>query len=272
MKTIVVPIDFSPLSLNGLKLAILVANKYKAGICMVHVQTTTAIAQIKEKFEDIVHKYDKRLKYGKLEFVIRKGKIYKEVSNQAKYLDAGMIVSSTHGVSGFEEFFIGSNAYKIASLAPCPVLTIRRNTCPSKFERIVVPIDTSKTTRQKLNIAVEFAQIFNSQIHILAVASDKSKENKATIKSYLKQVEEYLKSKDVPYEIQEELGGNVASVTMNYAKGVNADLIVIMTEQEETFSNVLMGPYAQQMVNHSPIPVLCVHPREGIYRTQGISG
>lgn len=272
MKTIVVPIDFSSLSLNGLKLAIMVANKYKASICMVHVQTTTKVPQIKEKFEEIVLKFDKRLKYGKLEFVIRKGKIYKEVANQAKYLDAGMIVSSTHGISGFEEFFIGSNAYKIASLAPCPVLTIRRNTCPSKFERIVVPIDTSKTTRQKLNITVEFAKIFKSEVHILAVASDKSKESKATLKSYLIQVEEYMKKNNVPYEIQEELGGNIAANTMTYAKGVNADLIVIMTEQEETFSNVLMGPYAQQMVNHSSVPVLCVHPREGMYRMQGISG
>ena len=42
----------------------------------------------------------------------------------------------------------------------------------------------------------------------------------------------------------------------------DANLISVMTEQEKTARNILLGPYAQQMVNHSPIPVLCIHPKE----------
>ena len=35
-----------------------------------------------------------------------------------------------------------------------------------------------------------------------------------------------------------------------------------MTEQEISAKNLLLGPYAQQMVNHSPMPVLSIHPKD----------
>jgi hypothetical protein len=35
-----------------------------------------------------------------------------------------------------------------------------------------------------------------------------------------------------------------------------------MTEQETNANNILLGPFAQQMVNYSPIPVLSIQPKE----------
>ncbi|MFA5194156.1 MAG: universal stress protein, partial [Bacteroidales bacterium] len=55
---------------------------------------------------------------------------------------------------------------------------------------------------------------------------------------------------------------NITSATIKYAEQIDADLIIIMTEQEEELSNIWLGPYAQQMVNNSPIPVMSVHPKE----------
>ena len=51
---------------------------------------------------------------------------------------------------------------------------------------------------------------------------------------------------------------------VDYANEVKADLISIMTEQEEDFSLNLMGSYAQYMVHHSNIPILACHPREDL--------
>jgi nucleotide-binding universal stress UspA family protein len=33
-----------------------------------------------------------------------------------------------------------------------------------------------------------------------------------------------------------------------------------MTEQEENFTGIFIGPYAQQVVNHSKIPVISIRP------------
>jgi hypothetical protein len=35
-----------------------------------------------------------------------------------------------------------------------------------------------------------------------------------------------------------------------------------MTEQETKTSNIFLGPYAHQMVNHSPFPVLSIHAKD----------
>jgi nucleotide-binding universal stress UspA family protein len=59
-----------------------------------------------------------------------------------------------------------------------------------------------------------------------------------------------------------EVKGNVTTDTIEYAESVNADMIAIMTEQESTFSNLLMGTFAQQMITQSKIPVLTVRPRQ----------
>jgi nucleotide-binding universal stress UspA family protein len=55
---------------------------------------------------------------------------------------------------------------------------------------------------------------------------------------------------------------NVTKTTIEYSGNVKADLIAIMTEQETTTANLFLGPYAQQMVNHSPIPILSVRSKE----------
>jgi hypothetical protein len=57
---------------------------------------------------------------------------------------------------------------------------------------------------------------------------------------------------------------NVTDNTIEYATSVGANLISIMDEQEKAASNIWLGPYAQQMVNHSPIPVLVVHAKDYI--------
>jgi len=57
---------------------------------------------------------------------------------------------------------------------------------------------------------------------------------------------------------------NITKSTINYANEVGADIIAIMTEQETTTANLFLGAYAQQMVNHAPIPVLSIHAKEFI--------
>ena len=54
----------------------------------------------------------------------------------------------------------------------------------------------------------------------------------------------------------------ITDATIEYALKVDANLISIMTEQEKTTKNLWLGAYAQQMVNHSPIPVMSIHSIE----------
>ena len=278
MKQIIVAIDFSRCSVHALEYAITIANTMKANIIMTWVDVTekrdtnfqgiknSPRREISDNFEELVKQYSKTLTDGELLYKIRKGKVYTEISNQAKYSDAELVVAGTHGISGFEEFWIGSNAYRIVSHAPCPVITVRAHYESTRsIKTIVLPIDSTLESRQKLPFTSKMAKLFNAKIHVVSLYSTSIKAIRNRIDNYTNQAVKFLKEEGVDHIVKKVEAENITNSTINYAKSVDADIISIMTEQETSASNLFLGAYAQQMVNHSPIPVLSIHTREFIH-------
>jgi len=221
------------------------------------------LEEVEHQFSRLIAKYSPQLPESKIDYIIREGKVYKEVVNQAKESDVWLIVAGTHGSSGFEELWMGSNAFRIVSAAPCPVITIRTGIPIERhLERIVMPIDSTPETRQKVPIVCDLAAMFNAEVHILTMFTTNVSEVRSLVKSYTKQAAEYFKKYKVNTKIVEIESDNITTETIDYAKKNDANLICIMTEMEKTASNLWLGPYSQQMVHHSPIPVLSIHPME----------
>jgi nucleotide-binding universal stress UspA family protein len=267
MKTIIVPLDFSNDALPGLNLALMLANKTGANIQMVHVigkneNTNNELLEkehqlAKIKFEDILQKYrEKSNNNFTLNYIIKEGKVFREITNLADEYDDALIVLSTHGESGFEELFIGGNAYKITSHSKIPVMSVRRSAISSNIDKIVLPLDITFQTREKVPYTVKLAKLFNSEIHLLSVRLSNIKSIEKKLHQYTKQVASYIEAHKIPCTVEHLQGDNLTDMTLNYSNSINADLISIMTEQEKSVSNLLLGSYAHQMINKSYIPVL----------------
>jgi nucleotide-binding universal stress UspA family protein len=267
MKTIIVPIDFSDESLSGLNLSMMLAKKTGADIVMVHVtgkstgnyysQTEKENQLAKTKFEEIIQEYGKKgpLNFS-LSYMIREGIIFKEVADLADKYEDVLTVLSTHGTSGFEELFIGGDAYKITSHSRNPVITVRRSNLSQNIDRIVLPLDFTFQTREKVPYTAELAKIFRSEIHILTVQRSNLKSIVKKLHQYADQVASYLEKHNVPYIVNNLHGSNLTDMILDYSRSVNADLISIMTEQERSASNLLLGTFAHQMINKAYVPVL----------------
>ena len=65
--------------------------------------------------------------------------------------------------------------------------------------------------------------------------------------------------------------GNIGADTIRYSEDVDADLIMIMTQQETGFSELFLGSYAQQVINNSSVPVMCINPKE-VFKFYGTEG
>jgi nucleotide-binding universal stress UspA family protein len=274
-KVILTGIDFSDCSINALEHAISIANKSAADLSMVWVNRPTSgkeiynldpehiTAEVVQRFDALVAKYQPKLSSGKISYQIRKGKVYEEIIHAADELDAFIIVVGTHGASGFEEFWIGSNASRIVSATIRPVITIRGGVDISRtVKTIVMPIDSTLESRQKVPMTALLAKYFDATIHVVALFSAPAEDIKELVKEYVKQVEIYLHENQVKFVLHEIDANNLTDATIEYAIGVNANLISIMDEQEITASNLWLGPYAQQMINHSPIPVMSIHAQD----------
>jgi nucleotide-binding universal stress UspA family protein len=267
MKTIIVPLDLSDESLDGLNLAIMMATKTGANILLVHVigkntgdyyeqmEKENRLAQT--KFEGILRKYKEKVNLNfTLSYIIKEGKIFKEIADLADKHEDALTVLSTHGASGFEELFIGGNAYKITSHSRNPVITVRRSKILSNIDNIVLPLDMTFQTREKVPYTVELAKKFGSKIHLLTIRLSNLKSIEKKLHQYAGQVGSYLDTHKVPYTVEHLHGGNLTDLTLDYSRSIDADLISIMKEQEKSASNLLLGNFAHQMINKAYIPVL----------------
>ncbi|MCD6112998.1 MAG: universal stress protein [Bacteroidales bacterium] len=272
---IIVGIDFSECSINALKHALTIANKTNFNIVMIWVNkpdNTKAIFLsepdkieqiVKEQFEKLIIKYKPQLNNNSLTYVIRKGKVYQEISKLAEEDDAALIVVGTHGSSGFEEFWVGSDALKIVTASKCPVITIRLAiNVKNDLKRIILPIDSSISTRQKVPFTATLARYLDAEIYVLGLYSTKVRDVRGIVDSYVNQVVGYLGKNKIRFRIDTVEADNIADAIMDYAQKNKANLISIMDVSEISTSNLWLGSYSQQMINHSPIPILTTHAKE----------
>lgn len=277
-KNIIVGVDFSDCSINALEHAVTIAERANADITMVwanhldyskeifSVEPENLIPEVEERFNRLIEKYQPNLEKNKIDFFIGKGKVYKVICEAAEKKGSFLIVVGTHGSSGFEEFWIGSNANRIVSSSKLPIITIRGGVDVNReLKTIVMPLDSTKVTLQKLPITALLAKYFDSEIHILGLYTSSLEDIRYRIQNYAGQAEQYLKENRIRYKKEYLEADNISETVIDYAMKVDANLISIMTEQETTTMNLWLGPYAAQMVNHSPIPVLSVHPEKYKY-------
>ncbi len=275
MKKILVGIDFSKNSIHALEYAINFANKVNADVMMLWVNNIATLEYVfdsyegdlkrekRQNFDKLIEKYQDKLVPGKIYFKLRKGKVHIEVASQAKQINADLIIAGTHGFSGYEEYWIGSNAYRIVTHSLCPVITVRYDfNYQEGIKKIILPIDSSQETKQKLPVASVIAKQFGAEIHILTLYSTMVKAIQRRVDNHAKQVMDRLDAESVKYILTSKTSDNFTQTTLDYAQNINADLIAIMTEQETTTANIFLGPFAQQLINHSPFPILSLRSRE----------
>lgn len=270
-KTIIVGTDFSKGSYVALELAVDIAKKIHADIQLIWVcrekmlytddQNNYVRNLATQKMDDLCEKYQPQLEGTTITPMIMQGKVAPMLAAQAEKANATMIVIGTNGASGFEKYWMGSTAVRIVQEATCPVLSIREGfNFHKSLERILVPLNMSTNSRQKLPVAVKMAKAFDAHIYLLGQYENNSQAQ--TVGIYMKQAETFLQKQNVAYTSETMLAKNLPEEALAYADTINADLIVISTEQEQVLSSLFIGTNAQQFVHHSLIPILSVHPAD----------
>ncbi|MBP3740131.1 MAG: universal stress protein [Bacteroidales bacterium] len=273
MKSIIVGTDFSEGSYVALELAVDVANRLQCGIMLVWVKREKKLFTndqldmmtnlAKDKLEELCDKYSPMMKHGKIHNEILTGKVSTAIAEAAKRELSPMIIIGTNGASGFEKYFIGSQAARIVQDSPCPVLTIRQGyDFHKRLERIVCPIRVNANSRQKVPPAATMCKIFGAEVHILGLLD--LKEEESALRTYMTQSVDYLEREGVPYHYEIRTYSTYSDTVLAYADEIKADLVIINTEQDKVISQLFLGTNAQQVVHKSQIPVLCIHPADYI--------
>ena len=183
-----------------------------------------------------------------------------------------LIVVGAHGSQGFRRFLMGDNANHIIAEAKCPVITIREHrTLKKVLDTIVIPIDSSLDTRQKLPITTKMALHYGAEIHLLGLYFSNVGALRKRVNSYVEQSRKFLvKSGIKNIVVHYAASKNGARTIMNYAIKVDAGLISTMIETERLASDLWLGSQGQQLVNQSPVPVLSIANKEFLRSRPGL--
>ncbi|MBI3232901.1 MAG: universal stress protein, partial [Bacteroidetes bacterium] len=237
---ILVPTDFSEVADHALEHAIQVAKTFNNDIAILHVTDEGMLGGLfqKNSYNDLVKdaiqaKLDKCVEKCKQSGIdattqVKSGKIYKTVTETADELGCDSIIMGTHGASGLETF-IGSNASKVISYSNVPVVVVKEeSSSKASYKSIVMPIDLTIESKQKVTWAIRLAKQYNSTIHLI---NDKKSDPFLVthINAQRVQIASLLKENGVAYTEKEIDGGSVAQQVLNYAEAINADLILIMS-------------------------------------------
>jgi nucleotide-binding universal stress UspA family protein len=262
---VLVPTDFTEVGDNAISQAAEAAKFLNYKVVVLHVIDKNTKAQlkkesldentIKEKLDGIVAEIKE--KYGiKAEGVAQEGSIFTTISDVAKDIGANLLYLGTHGKVGIQHL-TGSYALKVVTSSPAPVIVMQKRSFDEGYGHIVLPITSDAGPWEKTKWAAHIAKQFNSEIHIYQMAGEH-------IDEAVKQITEFFGKNEVSYTIRvAEKNTNFAKQVVDYATSNNADLIMIMTDPDQSFKRFILGSWDEQIIfNGSQIPVMCINPRK----------
>lgn len=272
MKNIIVGIDFSDNSINSLRHAVAISLRTGAALHLIWVKTPGAskglgdgtiedfTKKANEKLQDLADECKAEAPNSAVQTVILEGKPAHELPRYAANLPHSIIVIGTHGISGFEERFIGSNALKTVAASSVPVLILREGIEINRdLTQILVPIDTSFETLQKINPAIAFAKAFAAKILILGLVSNNTPDEKRVISVQVGHAAKFCLDANIRYDSEiTEYKGLASKALVEYAKSKDVNLLVLMREEESAFQDFWMGSSIQQLLTFAPMPMLII--------------
>jgi nucleotide-binding universal stress UspA family protein len=266
--TIIVPTDFSAVADCALTHAIGIASRQSESriILLNIVAKEKEIKDAEKSLHDTVNRFPVPANVH-LTIATRIGSIFDAIGNFASENDAKLIVMGTHGVKGMQHI-LGSYAVKVITNSKVPFIVVQERKFRDGYQNILLPMDFSKETKQKLSMTISVAKSFGSKVHIFyPLASDDH--FKQTVANNVALAKNELRINKIEFDVQEiNASGAFVKNMLAYAAAQDIDLIAVVNSQESGFPEILAGTDERTIItNDAQIPVLIVNPVKSGYGT-----
>jgi nucleotide-binding universal stress UspA family protein len=263
---VLVPHDFSTVADCAVNHASKIANSFGGEVHLLHVVSKQKeIESIKEKLTKIAEKAEKNTA-ATFHVIVRVGNIFEDIGDVASEIGAGFIVMGTHGAKGMQKI-MGSYALRVISNSKVPFVIVQ-NKDPKKadtYDDIVVPVDYSEVTKQKLAVAANIATQFGSKVHLFyELESDEFLKKK--LDRELSFAKNYFLERKITYTLnQAEESGSFKKQLIKFASRIDADLIAVVNTQEGALLPDFFGSDEQEVIaNDAEIPVIITNPTQQV--------
>lgn len=281
LNKIIVPLDGSALAERALPYAVALARPSRGRLILVHLTPPLAAMQQLNAERDAATYLDQTA-----EALQNSGTVVDHYIDRAHYDEqgagicaaaaerqAGLIVMSTHGRSGFGRWLYGSVADQILRRADVPVLliplTTERDWAAGQPARILVPLDGSGLAELMLGPAAELAQALGARLLLTQVVDvpgqraargepavrPECEEALAVARRYVGGQAEWLEGKGLPVEQYIDIGVPALAIP-TIARIREADLIAMATHGHGGLARFALGSVATGTLHRATVPLL----------------
>jgi len=275
---VLVPIDFSEQSLIALDHSHNLAKFYNAELTLLYViekrsafipflkkhTHETNEKEIGDRLKELAATVSKKHNIN-TNTIITVGRDSDEILKIANEIDAKLTIMGSSGAAkNLRKKFTGDKLIRVVREAKCPVITVKGKNVRDGCKNIVMPIDLTKESREKVKNAIELGKLYGATINVISVlyTIDKYAINRLT-----KQVDDVKKTimaagVNCTTEIISVVKAiePMENVVIRYANKIEADLLLIMTQQEGEMKPLFIGSTAQNIIDNSDVPVMSIVP------------
>ncbi|PLX20536.1 MAG: hypothetical protein C0597_04075 [Marinilabiliales bacterium] len=272
LKNILVPVDFNESSFHALLFASSIAKKINAKLIILYViqipgflmdifTSGEELVKLTDKTKEKLQEFIERAKTNGVEVEItskvERGKPYEKILEVANEINARLIVLGENHQGDDASKHLGSTGYHVTLKSSVPVLTYKGD-YENVNEKIIVPLDLTKQTKQQLFSAMVYGLNYGSKIYLVSALIGGIKIKNSRIYKKLKQAKKTLEENGVSSEIKlfERSETQPYKKVLEYSKNIKADMILVMTHQEGYTYDNYIGAFAHHIINESDVSVL----------------
>jgi nucleotide-binding universal stress UspA family protein len=273
MEKIVIPVDFSEVSMNAFLYGHQLATDIGAVVKALHVYFPTSRelsessvvnvdfkALRQDHLNEFVEKLDvdwgsEVLKNAMIDGEFRVGFPGEEILDSIRDNSCELLIMGTTGDSSTIKKWFGSVSTKMMNDAPCNVLLIPEEAKYKEINDLVYAYDDINLDVKVLEKLLAFAKKFDATIHFLHVNDDEEVDPGFFLKEQI--VQDYPAEK---VKFQMVRSGDVADAIQNYAKEVNVDVLALATKNRSFFGKIFHQSVSQKIALHAELPLLILKP------------
>lgn len=263
---IIVPYDFTEIADNAVAHAVNYSKILETGVTLLHiVKVDSQLPDIQSKLDDVALKIEGQFGLKPMS-IIREGSIFKTIQQTAEEMEAMIVVMGTHGMKGLQKL-TGSWALKVIVGSRVPFIVVQAPPQNKAVEKIVFPIDFKSENKEKLKWVEFLSHYLKTKIYLLSYSTKEGAVDNRT-KANVVFAKKFLDEKNINYELAIGAGGgSFSQETIQFAKRIEADMIIAMTTRDIAFHDYVLGAHEQYIIaNEAKIPVLVVNPRNDLMK------
>lgn len=276
MKTILVPTDFSEQATNALRFAAQIARK--AGdteIFVLHIleglgehsfnttgevnlgsgENQVVMHQLMQRATDTLNDIINHDDFAgiSMKASVEVGNPYKGISKEIARCGAELVVMGTKGSTGLEEVLIGSNTEKVVRYSKCPIITIKEQVDLDSINNIVFATDLKEDQTRMVTELKKVQALTGATMHLVKVNTPNHFHTNRQMEEEFRSFVDEHKLTDYTTNIYND--ATEEDGILYFAEDTHACLIAIGTHGRTGLLHLLSGSIAEDLVNHSRIPV-----------------